>query len=53
MLTTTALSLGSVATSLVYTLAELLTTPWQLMAGFVGQVMGTAFGGSLQNLSPF
>ena len=39
----TLLSLSSVGISLVYAVAELLTNPWQAMA----------FGGSLQNLSPF
>lgn len=43
----------SMALSGSYWIVNLFLTPFQLLAPVVGQIMGTAFGGSLQNLSPF
>ncbi len=43
----------SIALSGSYKILELILLPYQLLSPIIGQIMGTAFGGSLQNLSSF
>jgi hypothetical protein len=48
-----ALSLVSLGLSISNGLAQLVTAPYELLAPFLGQVLGTGFGGWSQAISPF
>lgn len=47
------LSVGSLLLSGSNWLAQFVTAPYQALAPFLGQVLGTGFGGWSQAISPF